>query len=61
MLAYVQWVRNPEIYGNNIRYFHNFGETEVVNITAIDRCIGFLKIAANKYIIIDRENRVTFR
>ncbi|PKK59402.1 hypothetical protein RhiirC2_794878 [Rhizophagus irregularis] len=27
----------------------------------LDRCVGFLKVATNKHIIIDRENRVTFR
>ncbi|CAG8710321.1 36362_t:CDS:1, partial [Gigaspora margarita] len=61
MLAYVQWVRSPEVYGNNILYFRNFGETGIINVSTIDRCVGFLKIEENKYIIIDRENRVTFR
>ncbi|CAG8541493.1 8207_t:CDS:2, partial [Cetraspora pellucida] len=61
MLAYVQWVRNPENYGNNILYFRNFGEFGIINVITIDRCVGFLKLETNKYIIIDRENRVTFR
>ena len=61
MLALVQWIRNPEILGNNIQFFRNFGETSVINVTAINRCVGFLEVAANKHIIIDRENRVTFR
>ncbi|CAG8717120.1 1528_t:CDS:1, partial [Cetraspora pellucida] len=60
MLAYVQWVRNPEVYGNNILYFRNFDETGVINAATIDRCVGFLKLAENKFLIIDRENWVTF-
>ncbi|RIB15819.1 hypothetical protein C2G38_2191565 [Gigaspora rosea] len=59
--AYVHWVRSPEVYVNNIRYFHSFGEMGVINITTIDRCVGFLKIATNKYVIIDRENQITFK
>ncbi|CAI2195296.1 14756_t:CDS:2, partial [Funneliformis geosporum] len=50
-----------EFYGNNIQYFHNFGETSVINVTAIDRCVGFLEVAANNHIIIDRENWITSR
>ena len=61
MLAFVQWIRNPETLGNHIQFFRNFGEISVTNVTAIDRCVGFLKVAANKHIIIDRENHVTFR
>ena len=61
MLAFVHWIRSPETLGNNIKFFRNFGETSVINVTAIDRCVGFLEVAANKHIIIDRENRVTFR
>ncbi|RIB19101.1 hypothetical protein C2G38_2036328 [Gigaspora rosea] len=61
MLAYVQWIRNPEVYGNNILYFRNFGKTGVINVATIDRCVRFLKLKANKHIIIDRENWVTFR
>lgn len=61
MLALVQWIRNPEKLGNHILFFHYFGETNVINVTAINRCVGFLEVSVNKYIIIDRENRVTFR
>ncbi|CAG8602618.1 12999_t:CDS:2, partial [Gigaspora rosea] len=60
-LAYVHWVRSPEVYVNNIQYFHSFGEMGVININTIDRFVGFLKIATNKYVIIDRENWVIFR
>lgn len=61
MLALVQWVRDPERLANHILFFCYLGETNVINVTAIDRCVGFLKVATNKHIIIDRENRVTFR
>ncbi|CAG8793726.1 26192_t:CDS:2, partial [Gigaspora margarita] len=50
-----------QIYVNNIRYFRNFGEIGVINITTIDRCVGFPEVATNKHVIIDRENRDTFR
>ncbi|CAI2181758.1 5406_t:CDS:2, partial [Funneliformis geosporum] len=43
MLAFVQWIRRPEILGNNIQYFHNIGETSVINVTAIDQYVGFLE------------------
>ncbi|CAG8773226.1 11294_t:CDS:2, partial [Cetraspora pellucida] len=36
-----------EVYGNNILYFRNFGETGVINIATIDCCVGFLKLAEN--------------
>ena len=49
MLAFVHWIRSPETLGNNIKFFRNFGETSVINVTAIDRCVGFLEVAANKY------------
>ena len=61
MLAFVQWVRTPEKLGNHILFFRYFGETSVINVTAINRWVGFLEVATNKHIIIDRENRVTFR
>lgn len=61
MLAFVQWIRNPEKLSNNVLFFRYFGETSVVNVAAIDRCVGFLEIAVNKFIIIDRENRISFR
>ncbi|CAB4431590.1 unnamed protein product [Rhizophagus irregularis] len=61
MLAFIHWIRNPEMLGSHIQFFHNFGETSVINVTAIDRCVGFLKVLANKHIIVDRENHVTFR
>ena len=58
MLAFVQWIRDPEMLGNRIQFFHNFGETSVINVTA---SVGFLKVLSNKHVIIDRENLVTFR
>ncbi|PKK57922.1 hypothetical protein RhiirC2_797166 [Rhizophagus irregularis] len=56
MLAFIHWIRNPEMLGNHIQFFHNFGETSVINVIAIDHCVGFLKVLANKHIIVDKEN-----
>ncbi|CAB4473554.1 unnamed protein product [Rhizophagus irregularis] len=57
-----------EFYGQIFFYFVHELNNElsmlafvVINVAAIDRCVGFLEIAANQYIIIDRENWVTFR
>ncbi|CAB4383932.1 unnamed protein product [Rhizophagus irregularis] len=36
MLALVQWVRDPERLANHILFFRYLGETNVINVTAID-------------------------
>ncbi|CAB5395308.1 unnamed protein product [Rhizophagus irregularis] len=41
--------------------FQILGVFEVINISAIDRNVGFLKMPNNELYIIDRENRVKFR
>ncbi|RIA98244.1 hypothetical protein C1645_731794 [Glomus cerebriforme] len=61
MLAFVQWIKTPEKLSNNILFFHYFGKISVINVAAIDCCMEFLEIAVNKFIIIDRENRISFR
>ncbi|CAB5189613.1 unnamed protein product [Rhizophagus irregularis] len=61
MLAYVQWVRNPRPSGHGPLKFRDLGAFEVINISAIDRNVGFLKMPNNELYIIDRENRVKFR
>ena len=61
MLAYVQWVRNPQSSGHGSLYFRDLGAFEVINVNAIDRKVGFLKMANNKRYIIDQENKIRFR
>ncbi|CAB4416312.1 unnamed protein product [Rhizophagus irregularis] len=41
--------------------FWDLGAFEVINISAIDRNVGFLKMPNNELYIIDRENRVKFK
>jgi hypothetical protein len=61
MLAYVQWVRNPEPSKHGPLKFRELGAFEIINVSAIDRCVGFLQKANNEFYIIDRENRIIFR
>ena len=61
MLAYVRWVGTLEDSGNGIKIFRQWGAVEIIDVSAIDRCIGFLKLEANKYAVVDRESRVTLR
>ena len=61
MLAYVQWVRNPQPSGHGPLKFRDLGAFEVIDVSAIDRNVGFLKMPNNELYIIDRENRVKFR
>ncbi|CAG8764199.1 8026_t:CDS:1, partial [Dentiscutata erythropus] len=44
LLAYIYWVRNIEISRNNIKLFQYFDEKSIIDIAAIDCCVGFLKI-----------------
>lgn len=36
------------------------GTYEVIDVNAIDRCVGFLRLAHNRYALVDREYQVTF-
>jgi hypothetical protein len=58
MLAYVQWVGALTDFGNCLRTFRQWGAREVIDVSAIDRCIGFLKLGLSQYVIIDREGQV---
>ncbi|CAB4386728.1 unnamed protein product [Rhizophagus irregularis] len=44
MLAYVQWVRNPHPSGHGPLKFRDHGAFEVINVSAICRNVGFLKM-----------------
>ncbi|CAG8536178.1 11104_t:CDS:1, partial [Dentiscutata heterogama] len=61
MLAYVQWVRNPYLSKHGVLKFRDLGSFEVINVNAIDRNVGFLKLSNNEIYIIDKENQVKFR
>ncbi|CAG8480284.1 36910_t:CDS:2 [Gigaspora margarita] len=50
-----------EFYGQVLFYLHTNMKVKLPLFHNIDRCVGFLKIAENKYLIIDREHLVTFR
>jgi len=61
MLAYMQWARNPQPSGHGLLKFRDLGAFEVINVSAIDRSVGFFLMSNNELYIIDRENQVTFR
>ena len=61
MLAYVQWARNPQQSGHGPLKFWDLGSFGVINVSAINRKVGFLKMPNNELYIIDQENRVKFR
>ncbi len=62
MLAYMQWAHNPQPCGHGLLKFQkDLGVFEVVNVSAIDRSVGFFLMSNNEIYILDRENRVTFR
>jgi hypothetical protein len=41
--------------------FRDLGAFEIVNVNAICRSVGFLKMANNEFYIIDRKNGVKLR
>ncbi|CAB4435498.1 unnamed protein product [Rhizophagus irregularis] len=45
MLAYVQWVRNPQPSGHGPLKFRDHSAFEVINVSAICRNVGFLKMS----------------
>jgi len=61
MLAYVRWVGALTDSGNGLKTFRQWGAREVIDVSAIDRCIGFFKLELSQYIIIDREGQAMFR
>ena len=61
MLAYMQCARNLQSSGHGLLKFQDLGAFEVVNVSAIDRSVGFFLMLNNELYIIDRENQVTFR
>ena len=55
MLAFIQWIYNPERSDYDLLYFHYFGDFEVIRADSIKRCVRFMKISNNLYYIIDKE------
>ncbi|CAG8721415.1 22237_t:CDS:1 [Gigaspora margarita] len=51
MLAYIQWAR--KIFEDNLglQFFKNISNTEFIDVSVIDYCIGFLPIRSITYII----------
>jgi len=61
MFAYVQWVGTLTNSGNGLKTFRQWRAREVIDVSAIDRCVGFFKLEMTQYVIIDREGQVTLR
>ena len=60
MLAYVQWAQNPQRSKHGPLKFRYFGNSEVIDVSTIDRVVGFFQMANNDLFIIDRENEIRF-
>jgi len=58
LLALVQWVTTPVASGYGPLIFRDLGHSEIINVNAITRSIGFFSIVKNRNYIIDRENHV---
>lgn len=56
ILAYIQWVCNPQLSKYGLLKFRNFGAFEVINVSAINRSVGFFLMSNNELYIIDQEN-----
>ena len=54
MLAYVQWVGGLTTTRNGLKSFRQWGAREVINTSAIDRCVGFFKLGSSQYVIIEK-------
>jgi len=54
MLANVKWSNevNEDAFGTT--FFIGEGSTQFIDVTAIDRCVGFMKLGRKTY-IIDKE------
>ena len=61
MLAYVRWVGALTDSGNGLKTFCQWGAHEVIDVSAIDRCISFFKLELSQYIIIDHEGQAMFQ
>jgi hypothetical protein len=61
MLAYVQWVRNPQPSKHGPLKFRDLGSFGIIDVSAIDRNVGFFRMPNNESYIIDQENRIRFR
>lgn len=54
MLAYVHWADKVKEDDVGLLLFLEYGSHEFIDAYAIDRCVGFLKIGRNYY-IVDKE------
>ena len=61
MLAYVRWVGALTDSGNSLKTFWQWGARKVIDVSAINRCIGFFKLELSQYIIINREGQAIFQ
>ena len=57
MLAYVQWVGGLTTSRNGLKSFRQWGAREVIDVSAIDRCVSFFRLTSSQYVIIDREGQ----
>ncbi|RIB29741.1 hypothetical protein C2G38_2154543 [Gigaspora rosea] len=56
-----EWVRNPQLSEHGLLKFRDLGTFDIINVSAICRNVGFLRLSNNEFYIIDQENRIKFR
>jgi len=54
MLANIKWADKVSEDALGTIFFTSYGATQFINVNAIDRCIGFMKLGSKTY-IIDKE------
>ena len=54
MLAYINWSTPVSTDSAGLKYFTKFAGYDFIDIIAIDRCVGFIKVDS-KYYIVDKE------
>ncbi|CAB4396019.1 unnamed protein product [Rhizophagus irregularis] len=54
MLAYINWTASVSTDSVGLKYFTKFAVYDFIDVIAVERCVGFIKVD-NKYYIVDKE------
>ncbi|PKC51476.1 hypothetical protein RhiirA1_483658 [Rhizophagus irregularis] len=54
MLAYINWTASVSTDSVGLKYFTKFAGYDFIDVIAVERCVGFIKVD-NKYYIVDKE------
>ncbi|CAB5349866.1 unnamed protein product [Rhizophagus irregularis] len=53
MLAYINWTASVSTDSVGLKYFTKFAGYDFIDVIAVERCVGFIKVD-NKYYIVDK-------